>query len=120
MITRQPMQFPFSITVTVHHRAINETGDYHITDSYELAGCALSISVGRTSRRSFEYESFESDIVRADVILYAPPGSDVRGSDVITLPDETQWSVWGYAADYSSPFTGWRPGMQIRLRRYTG
>lgn len=117
---RQATQFPFSVTVTVHHRSINETGDYTITDSYELSGCALSISVGRTSRRSFEYESFESDIVRADLILYTPPNSDIRGSDVITLADGTQWSVWGYAVDYMSPFTGWGPGMQIRLRRHTG
>jgi hypothetical protein len=114
------MQFPFPLTVTVNHRVINETGDYTITDSYELPGCAISISVGRTSRRSFEYETFESDVIRADIVLYAPPASDIRSDDTVILPDDTVWSVWGYAADYASPFTNWRPGMQVRLRRYTG
>jgi len=114
------MEFPFPLTVTVHHRVINETGDWSVTSSYELPGCAISISVGRTSRRSFEYESFESDVTRADIVLYAPPASDIRGDDTVTLPDATVWSVWGYAADYASPFTNWRPGMQVRLRRYTG
>lgn len=114
------MHFAFPLTVTVHHREVDEVGDYMVTDSYELPGCAVSISVGRTARRSFEYESFERDLIRGDLVLYAPPGSDIRSSDTVTLPDETLWNVWGYAADYASPFTGWRPGMQIRLRRYTG
>ncbi len=119
-IGAEPMQFPFAVTVTIHHRAVNETGDYTVTDSYQLAGCAISISVGRTSRRSFEFETSDSDLIRGDCVLYTPPGSDVRSSDTVTLPDATVWSVWGYAADYASPFTGWRPGMQIRLRRFTG
>lgn len=114
------MQFPFAVTVIIHHREVDDTGDYHITDSYSLPGCAVSISVGRTSRRSFEYESSERDLIRGDCVLYTPPGSDIRSSDIVTLPDQTVWSVWGYAAEYASPFTGWRPGMQIRLRRYTG
>lgn len=114
------MQFAFALTVTVHHREVSETGDYSVTDSYTLSGCAVSISVGRTSRRSFEYDTFESDIIRGDCILYAPPASDIRSSDTVTLPDGTDWSVWGYAADYASPFTNWAPGMQVRLRRFTG
>lgn len=116
----EPMQFPFGVTVTVHHRAATVTGDYEVTDSYDLPGCAISISVGRTSRRSFEYESSERDLIRGDCVLYAPPGSDIRSSDTVTLPDTTVWSVWGYPAEYASPFTGWRPGLQVRLRRFTG
>lgn len=116
----QPMQFAFPLTVTVHHREVNDVGDYHVVSSYTLGNCAISISVGRTSRRSFEYESFERDLIRGDLVLYAPPDSDIRSSDTVTLPDGTEWNVWGYAADYASPFTGWRPGMQIRLRRFTG
>lgn len=115
-----PMNFPNPITITVHHREINATGDYTITDSFTVDGCAISISVGRTARRSFEEETYESDQVRSDVILYAPPGSDVRSSDTVTVPDGTEWAVWGIPAEYASPFTGWRPGLQVRLRRYTG
>lgn len=116
----QPMQFAFPMTITVHHREVNETGDYAETDSYVLTGCAVSISVGRTARRSFEYETFERDMIRGDCILYAPPDSDIRSTDLVTLPDQTVWGVWGYVADYASPFTGWRPGVQVRLRRFTG
>jgi hypothetical protein len=116
----QPMQFAFPMTVTIHHQAVNDTGDYVITDSYELPGCAVSISVGRTARRSFEFESFERDLTQADLVLYTPPAPDIRGSDLVTLPDGTTWNVWGIAADYASPFTGWHPGTQVRLRRYSG
>lgn len=114
------MAFANSLTVTVHHREVNETGDYTITDSYVLPGCAISLSVGRTSRRSFEFETFESDIIRGDIVLYAPPDADIRSSDTVTVPDGTMWSVWGYPVRYDSPFTGWAPGMQVRLRRHTG
>jgi hypothetical protein len=38
----------------------------------------------------------------------------------VTVPDGTMWSVWGYPVRYDSPFTGWAPGMQVRLRRHTG
>lgn len=114
------MQFPFGVTVTVRHREVNATGDYSFTDSFEISGCAVSISVGRTARRSFEFHTFERDLVQSDVVLYTPPGADIRSTDVVVLPDGTEWNVWGIAADYASPFTGWRPGMQLRLRRYTG
>lgn len=116
----EPMQFPFGVTVTVHHREVDENGDYVVTTSEEIPGCAISISVGRTSRRSFEYESFDRDLIRGDCVLYAPPGADIRSTDTVTLPDATVWGVWGYAAEYASPFTSWRPGMQVRLRRFTG
>jgi hypothetical protein len=114
------MHFGNPISVTVHHRDVNATGDYTVTDSHQIDGCAISISVGRTARQSFEEETFESDQLRADVVLYAPPGSDIRSSDTVTVPDGTEWSVWGLAVDYQSPFTAWRPGMQVRLRRHTG
>lgn len=115
-----PMTFANALTVTVHHRVINATGDYTVTDSFTLGGCAISISVGRTSRRSFEDETQDADLIRSDVILYAPPGSDIRSSDTVTLPDGTEWGVWGIPSEYASPFTGWRPGLQVRLRRHTG
>lgn len=115
-----PMSFGNPVTVTVHHRVVNNTGDYTITDSFTVGGCAISTSVGRTGRQSFEEETFESDQIRADIILHAPPGTDVRSSDAVTIPDGTVWSVWGTPVDYASPFTGWRPGLQVRLRRSTG
>ena len=114
------MRFPQAVTVIVHHREVNATGDYTITESFELPGCAISTSVGRTGRQSFETETFESDQVRSDIILHAPPGADVRPSDSVTVPDGTEWKVWGTPVDYTSPFTGWRPGLQVRLRRHTG
>lgn len=117
---RPPMQFPYPLTVTVHHQEVNDTGDYVITQSYELPGCAISLSVGRTSRRSFEYETQDADFIRADIVLYAPPASDIRSSDRVTVPDGTEWAVWGLPVDYASPLTDWRAGMQVRLRRHTG
>jgi hypothetical protein len=112
------MHFPYSITVTVSHRAVNRDGDYTVTDSYRLPGCVISLMT--KARSSTEQQTDERDTVTATTTLFAPVGSDIRDSDTITLDDGTVWHVWGIATSFSSPFTGWQPGMQVMLRLYRG
>lgn len=111
------MFFSHGITVTVNHRAVNSDGDYTVTGSYVLAGCAIS---NASKTRAYETETVFEDTVRALTILFAPSGSDIRTSDTIALNDGTTWHVWGLPTDFSSPFTGWAPGMQVPLRFYSG
>jgi hypothetical protein len=109
--------FPYSITVTVSHREVDRNGDYTVTDSYQLPGCVISL--GHRSMAQ-ENETFEQDTVRAATILYAPTGSDIRITDTVTLDDGTVWHVWGLPTNFSSPFTGWQPGMKVPLRYFSG
>lgn len=109
------MHFPYSFTVTVTHFTENGDGDWIFASSEVISGCAVS-----PNKRSFETSTYLEDTVRADLTLFAPSGSNISSTDRVTLPDETVWDVWGYGADYASPFTGWAPGMQVPLRRYQG
>lgn len=114
------MFFANPITVTVNHRQIDRNGDYTVVSSYKQPNCAIS-QVGRASAgRTGEAASFERDTVRAQTILFAPADSDIRIDDTITMDDGTTWHVWGLPTTFSSPFTGWRPGLQAPLRLYEG
>lgn len=112
------MFFAHSITVTVTHREVDRNGDYTTTGSYQLPGCAISLA--SKTRGSTETETFEQDTSQARTILFAPSGSDIRDTDTITLDDGTLWHVWGLPTNFSSPFTGWQPGMQVSLRYFSG
>lgn len=103
--------------MTVHHRVMNRDGDWKVTGSYRLPGCAISVA---SKTRAYETDAPERDTVRAVTILFAPSGSDIRVDDTVTLDDESMWHVWGLPTDYASPFTGWAPGMQVQLRHFQG
>lgn len=111
------MFFAHSITVTVSHRSVDRNGDWAVTTSFQLPGCAISLA---SKTRAYETETFEQDTLKALTILFAPAGSDIRSNDTITLDDSTVWHVWGLPTDYKSPFTGWGPGMQVPLRHFSG
>lgn len=51
--------------------------------------------------------------------LYAPPNSDVLAGDRLVVRGRT-WDVDGDPADWRSPFTGWEPGMAIKLKAVEG
>lgn len=51
--------------------------------------------------------------------VYAPPGSDVLAGDRLVVRGRT-WDVDGDPADWRSPFTGWEPGMVIKVKAVTG
>lgn len=110
------MPFPrgFPVTVTHYHRT--DDGDWVPGDSFTIANCAVSPS----SKRTYETDTAFEDATRAELTLFTPPRSGISETDRVTLPDGTTWEVWGYPVDFSSPFTGWSPGAQVQLRRYTG
>lgn len=111
------MFFSHPITVTVNKRAIDRNGDWSITRSFQLSGCAISQA---SKTRAYETSTFEQDTVMGITILFAPSGSDIEGTDTIVTDDGTIWHVWGFPTDFQSPFTAWKPGMQVPLRHFSG
>lgn len=110
------MPFTRGFTVTVTRYTRNTDGDWLVGASFTIDNCAVSPS----SKRTYETETYAEDAIRADLVLFVPSGSGVQATDHVTLPDGTEWEVWGYPVDYASPFTGWAPGGQVNLRRFTG
>lgn len=114
------MFFAHPMTVTVNHRAIDRNGDYTVISSYQQPNCAISFAGRAGAGRTSEQESFERDTMRAATVLFAPADADIHIDDTITTPDGITWHVWGLPTTFSSPFTGWQPGMQVPLRAYMG
>ncbi|MDG3012460.1 hypothetical protein G4X40_20175 [Rhodococcus sp. D2-41] len=56
----------------------------------------------------------------SDVVLYLPPGSDIRGGDRVRLPDGDKYAVHGKPGVWQSPFTGRRPGISVPLQMVKG
>ncbi len=56
----------------------------------------------------------------SDVVLYLPPGSDIRSIDRVKLPDGDRYHVIGKPAPWRSPWTGRRPGIEVKLKGVKG
>lgn len=56
------------------------------------------------------------------VLTIPDPTLDIQPGDVITtLPaDGRRWTVDGYPSKDTSPFTGWQPTLEVRLRETRG
>lgn len=55
-----------------------------------------------------------------DVVLYCPVGSDVLASDRVELEDDDAvYSVVARPVNWKSPFTGWNPGLVVKLKAVT-
>ncbi|MEZ5152122.1 hypothetical protein [Rhodococcus zopfii] len=56
----------------------------------------------------------------SDVVLYLPPGSDIRSTDRVKLPDGDRYHVIGKPAPWRSPWSGRRPGTEVKLKGVKG
>jgi len=68
--------------------------------------------------------SEQSDPVRNQVLSFSTlviedPDADVRRGDRIVQGEKT-WTVQGFPTAPRNPFTGWRPGLFVRLKEGTG
>ncbi|MFC9432687.1 hypothetical protein [Nocardia sp. NPDC057030] len=113
------MIFPHGQTVTVIRPAAKtSTGDPSGPPSapHTIAGCAI----GRGSRLSAgsgtDSETDHRDATVTDVDLFCPPGADIRAGDRVLLPgDDTVYLVVGQPGRWHSPYTGWEPGVDVKL-----
>lgn len=119
--------FAVAFTVTVHRYASgtekNRWGDATAAPTpHTVAGCAI-------------YPAASNEVVEArdtisdTAVLLVPHGADIKATDEITVPDspavpppyrDTRWKVDGTPAGWQSPFTGWKPGTEIRLTKQAG
>lgn len=60
------------------------------------------------------------EAVISDVVLYCPPGADIRSIDRVKLPDGDRYRVIGKPAPWRSPYTGRRPGVVVKLKGVKG
>lgn len=51
--------------------------------------------------------------------VYLPAGTDVRHIDAVVIGSD-RFEVDGEPQIWTSPLTGWAPGVEVRLRRATG
>lgn len=58
------------------------------------------------------------DTVITQPTVYLPAGTDVSAVDAIDVEGD-RYEVDGSPNDWQNPFTGWRPGVEVKLRRVT-
>ena len=115
------MAFPYGETVT-RLRAPLVTDPYSGAATKRDWSAATSLPIegcGVDPGQSHEAPTVNREAVRSTPTLYAPPAADVLSGDRI-VSTTGMWDVDGHGVDWSSPFTGWRPGSVFPLRRVDG
>lgn len=111
------MIFPFGEAVTVESRVAGPPDRYsnptYTWVARTVEGCGFD--PGNSTETVLPYR------VDTDTrpTLYAPPGTAVAPTDRIVVRGE-QFQVDGEVAVWVSPFTGWSPGVVIKLKRAEG
>lgn len=115
------MDFPYGETVTRlrataavdAYSNTSETTSWAAPSELEIDGCAFNPGVS----------SEPLDLARNAVVtrpeVYAPTGSDILAGDRLVVRGLT-FEVVGDPGEYVSPFTGWNPGLVVRLERVEG
>ena len=76
---------------------------------HTIDGCAITwVSTDEVTDRR--------ESVLSEVDLECPAGADILPTDRVELPDGGLYRVVGKPARWHSPFTGWEPGVVVRLR----
>ena len=109
--------FPFGETVTLHRRVLSpkpdqDGNDVYIPTDIPIPGCAFDPGGSVESVQG-------QDMVTTKPTVYAPPGTVVLATDGVTVRG-LPYEVDGAPSDYISPFTGWNPGVVVRLKAVTG
>lgn len=105
---------PAGFFVTVVRQAENRFGDFTDAGEHQVGPCGIDYTA------STEPAEQPVDVVTRLAVLYAPAGSDITPTDRLRLPDGTVWQVVGYVAAFSSPLTGWNPGLSVRIQKVMG
>lgn len=112
------MTFAFGTTITVRRDSpggFTAEGDpvSGTTADTAIAGCAIA------PRMSSEPTERGRQGVIIGLTVYAPFGSDILFTDTILIAT-VEYRIEGDPADWSNPFTGATPGMEIALTRAVG
>lgn len=105
------MMFAFGETVTVVRPPERDrNGDPIGADStFTIDGCGINW-------QSTDENNDHRETALTWIELLCPPGTDIRSTDKVQLPNGREYLVDGDPAPWRNPFTGWEPGVVARLR----
>ena len=109
-----------SITV-LRRSGRDKHGDTSLDSSHQVHG--VGIFYGDSSTLLPGANSSQVDgrhAVENNVTLFCRKGSDILASDKIELPDGSVLKVFGRPQPFSSPLSGWAPGVVVQLREIDG
>ncbi|MGZ6806389.1 MAG: hypothetical protein ACXVGG_07115 [Mycobacteriaceae bacterium] len=106
------MTFPFGQTVTLVKR-VKSGQDAFGNDVYSTTTVAVS---GAFAPGGSSEQLQGQDVVITQPTVYLPAGTDVSAVDAIDVAGQ-RFEVDGSPNDWQNPFTGWRPGVEVKLRR---
>ncbi len=108
------MTFPHGETVTVERPGEpDQWGQRTPGTTFTVGGCVFA-------PRTATEVTYQRVTTITGLTLYAPPGTDIRSTDVIRRSDGTRWHAVGEALVPVSPFTGLAPVLKVPVERVTG
>lgn len=87
--------------------------DWTHPDELPLEGAAIAPSTSTKTR------TVDRTVIQTSMSLFAAPGVDVRPEDRIRTAAGV-WQVKGEVANWTNPFTGWRPGAEFTVEKVEG
>lgn len=109
------MTFPFSQPIILRRRTKNGTDSFG-NDVWSTTDTTVpGVFKPGTSVELVQGQ----DLLTVQPSVYLPPGSVVSAVDVV-LVGGVAYEVDGSPNEWDSPFTGWRAGVEVKLRRVTG
>lgn len=104
--------FGFTTPVTLVHRTVG-TPDVMGNDTWtETTSDAKGVFAPGASVEQVQGQ----DALVVQPIVYLPAGTDLTYLDAVVI-DGDRYEVDGSPNAYRHPFTGWMPGIEVRLRR---
>ena len=112
------MDFPNGVRVTLRNGVLGDEDNYGDAP----AGTPTNVSWGPCAiapRSSTEREDSRTPAVVTGLTIYGPAASFTANSQVVipSGPYAGTWDVEGIPGVWSSPFTGWAPGVEVAVTR---
>lgn len=108
------MTFPFGQTVSLVKRVKSGTDSFG-NDVYTMTSTDV---LGAYAPGGSTEQVQGQDVVVTQPTVYLPAGTDVSSVDAIDVAGQ-RFEVDGLPNNWQNPFTGWRPGVEVKLRRVT-
>lgn len=109
------MTFPLGAQITLVTRAKSGTDSY----GNDVYGETTTTVVGAFAPGGSSELIQGQDTVITQPTVYLPAGTDVTSVDEVEV-NGLRYLVDGEPNAWVSPFTGWAPGVEVRLERVTG
>jgi hypothetical protein len=106
----------YAAPVTIHRRVVTGQDSYgndlysDVDELVDVIAFAPGASVEVTAGR---------DTITTQPAVYLPAGAQVDGLSAVTAGG-VRYEVDGNPSVWRSPFTGWAPGVEVRLKVVTG